>query len=97
MTSKLLLAAIVAAFAVQAAAIASDDAAKDSAKSMAIAVDQNAGIDRSGIATQPAKGSVKPHNHNEFHKQSTPAADTPPVVAGAGKPLHDHGKTHKQQ
>ncbi len=91
MTSKLLLAAIVAAFAVQAGAIASDDATKDAAKSMAIAVDQ------SGIATQPAKGRVKPHIHNEFHKQGAPAADTLPAVAGAGKPLHDHGKMHKQQ
>jgi len=92
MTSKLLLAAIVAAFAVQAAAIAADDAAADSAKSMAIA-----GVDQSGIATQPAKGRVKPHNHNEFHKQGAPAAETLPAIAGARKPLHDHGKMHKQQ
>lgn len=97
MTSKLLLAAIVAAFAVQAAAIASDDAAKDSANSMAIAVDRIAGVDLSGIASQPAKGRVKPHNHNEFHKQGAPATDTLPAVAGAGKPLHDHGQMHKQQ
>lgn len=91
MTSKLLLAAIVAAFAVQAGAIASAGATKDAAKSMAIAVDQ------SGIAAQPAKGRVKPHNHNEFHKQGAPAADTLPAVAGLVKPLHDHGKMHKQQ
>lgn len=97
MTFKSLLAVTVAALAVQGAAIASDDAATDSAKSMAIAADKIAAVDQSGIATQPAKGRVKPHNHNEFHKQGAPAADTPPAVAGAGKPLHDHGKMHKQQ
>lgn len=82
MTSKLLLAAIVAAFAVPSAAIA---------------VDKIAGVDQSGITTQPAKARVKPHNHNEFHKQGAPAVDTLPAIAGAGKPLHDHGKMHKQQ
>lgn len=91
MTYKLLLAAIVAAFAVQAAAIASDDATKDAAKSTAIVVDQSA------IAAQPARDRVKPHNHNEFHKQGAPAARALPAVAGAAKPLHDHGKMHKQQ
>jgi len=97
MNSKLLLAAIVAAFAVQAAAIASDDATKDSANSMAVAADSIGGAAQSGIATQPAKGRIKPHNHNEFHKQGAPASDTPLAVGGAGKPLHDHGKMHKQQ
>lgn len=91
MTFKLLLAAIVAAFAVQAAAFASDDATRDAATSATIALDQ------SGIAAQPAKARVKPHNHNEFHKQGAPASDTLPAVTGAGKPLHDHGKMHKQQ
>jgi hypothetical protein len=82
MTSKLLIAASVVAFAVPSAAIA---------------VDKIAGVDQSGIATQPAKTRVKPHNHNEFHKQGAPAADVLPVVAAPAKPLHDHGKTHKQQ
>jgi len=64
---------------------------------MAIAVDRIEGVGQSGLATQPAKGRVRPHNHNEFHKQGAPAADTPLAIAGAGKPLHDQGKMHKQQ
>ena len=62
---------------------------------MAIAVDRIEGVGQSGLATQPAKGRVRPHNHNEFHKQGAPAADTFPAVAGAAKPLYDYGITHK--
>lgn len=86
-----------AAFAVQASASAWNDAARDSAKSMPVAVDKIEGISQSSVATQPAGGGVKPHNHGEFHKQGPATSDMLPAPTGAGKPSHDHGRMHKQQ
>jgi hypothetical protein len=64
-----------AALAVQAAAIASDDAAKDSAKSLVIAVDKIEGVDQSGIATPLAvAGSGKPLRPRENSQAAVGAA-----------------------
>jgi hypothetical protein len=91
MKFKLRYAAVFAALSISVAAIAAEDMGKDMGKNTVMPADK---MDR---AAQPIKKTIKPHNHNEFNKQGAPAAEKSAAAAEPVKPMHDHGKFHKQQ
>jgi hypothetical protein len=86
-----------------ALAFAAPSAFADAGKTVrGIRTDQGGALDATAAShseqvMKKTSARVKPHNHNEFHKQGALAAEPLPAVAEAGKPLHDHGKMHKQQ
>jgi hypothetical protein len=92
-----LLTAIVAALALPTIVVAADGTDRNPATSAPYAAEKPDRLVPPEAAAQPATRRVKPHNHNEFHKQGAPTANKPEVTATVAKPLHDHGQTHKQQ
>lgn len=47
--------------------------------------------------TQESHGKAAPHEHPRDAKQGAAAAKTSDTKVAKKKPLHDHGKEHKQQ
>lgn len=85
MKAKLLLTVLAAFLTTSFAAVAADETAKD-ASAPAEKV----------VKPQKAKKKVKPHNH--MQEKNGPVSAEPSTAEGEPqKPLHEHGKVHKQQ
>jgi hypothetical protein len=84
MKAKLLLTALAAFLTASFAAVAADEA-KDSTAPL-----------EKAVKTEKAKKKVKPHSH--MQEKNGPVSAEPSTAEGEPqKPLHEHGKMHKQQ
>ena len=93
MKFKFVITALAVALATSFAVAAAEDVNKavDTGKQLVVPAD------KTDKAAQPGKGALKGHDHSAFHKQGAPRTATLESASLAKKPLHDHGKFHKQQ
>jgi hypothetical protein len=85
MKAKLLLAVLAAFLTTSFAAVAAEETAKD-----------NTAPAEKAVKPAKAKKKVKPHNH--MQEKNGPVSAEPSTAEGEPqKPLHEHGKFHKQQ